>query len=103
VPNRDQLAEVSRLEALGAKRINIGQATPSSVVMADPEGNDVWMIGEPGIHIRFKSVEARLPVGCLYTEQSSLHGSSFDGVRLVLGRWGALPVRTFRRPFVSPM
>ncbi|MEO5901662.1 MAG: VOC family protein [Ilumatobacteraceae bacterium] len=34
-----QDAEVARLEALGARRIDIGQGTPTWVVMADPEGN----------------------------------------------------------------
>jgi len=42
--DRDQDAEVSRLEALGAKRIDIGQGTPSWVVMADPEGNEFCVL-----------------------------------------------------------
>jgi catechol 2,3-dioxygenase-like lactoylglutathione lyase family enzyme len=36
----DQLAEVRRLEALGAARVDIGQAGVTWVVMADPEGNE---------------------------------------------------------------
>lgn len=40
----DQDAEVSRLEALGATRIDIGQGTPSWVVMADPEGNEFCVL-----------------------------------------------------------
>jgi Glyoxalase-like domain len=32
--------EVARLEALGARRIDIGQGEVSWVVMADPEGNE---------------------------------------------------------------
>ncbi len=36
----DQAAEVTRLEALGARRVSIGQGEVSWVVMADPEGNE---------------------------------------------------------------
>jgi len=38
---QDQTAEVSRLEGLGARRIDIGQgADVSWVVMSDPDGNE---------------------------------------------------------------
>jgi predicted enzyme related to lactoylglutathione lyase len=41
----DQAAEVARLEALGARRIDIGQAPDSTwVVMADPEGNEFCVL-----------------------------------------------------------
>jgi hypothetical protein len=40
----DQDAEVARLEALGARRIDIGQGSPSWVVMADPEGNEFCVL-----------------------------------------------------------
>ena len=36
----DQAAEVARLEALGARRVDIGQGEVSWVVMADPDGNE---------------------------------------------------------------
>ncbi len=36
----DQGAEVARLEALGARRVSVGQGEVSWVVMADPEGNE---------------------------------------------------------------
>jgi catechol 2,3-dioxygenase-like lactoylglutathione lyase family enzyme len=36
----DQAAEVARLEALGARRVSIGQGEVSWVVMADPDGNE---------------------------------------------------------------
>ena len=36
----DQAAEVDRLEALGARRVSIGQGDVSWVTMADPEGNE---------------------------------------------------------------
>ena len=36
----DQAAEVARLEALGARRVGIGQGKVSWVVMADPDGNE---------------------------------------------------------------
>ena len=37
----DQAAEVARLEALGATRVNVGQGPESTWVgMADPEGNE---------------------------------------------------------------
>lgn len=36
----DQAAEVARLEALGARRVSIGQGDVSWVVMADPDGNE---------------------------------------------------------------
>lgn len=43
----DQAAEVARLEALGAKRIEIGQSEDADttwVVMADPEGNEFCVL-----------------------------------------------------------
>ena len=36
----DQGAEVARLEALGARRVDVGQGDVSWVVMADPDGNE---------------------------------------------------------------
>jgi catechol 2,3-dioxygenase-like lactoylglutathione lyase family enzyme len=36
----DQAAEVARLEALGARRVGIGQGEVSWVVIADPDGNE---------------------------------------------------------------
>ena len=47
----DHAAEVARLEALGASRVDIGQAGDESwVVMADPEGNEFCVLRalEPG-------------------------------------------------------
>lgn len=41
----DQDAEVARLEAHGAKRVDIGQGDRSWVVMADPEGNEFCVLG----------------------------------------------------------
>ena len=45
-PDADQEAEVRRLEALGARRINVGQDPDevSWVVMADPEGNEFCVL-----------------------------------------------------------
>jgi len=40
----DQLAEIERLESLGAKRIDIGQVGARWVVMADPEGNEFCVL-----------------------------------------------------------
>jgi predicted enzyme related to lactoylglutathione lyase len=40
----DQGAEVDRLVALGATRIDIGQGTVSWVVMADPDGNEFCVL-----------------------------------------------------------
>ncbi len=40
----DQLAEVQRLEGLGARRSDIGQADVTWVVMADPEGNEFCVL-----------------------------------------------------------
>jgi catechol 2,3-dioxygenase-like lactoylglutathione lyase family enzyme len=38
---KDQNAEVARLEALGARRVNVGQGDDVSwVVLADPDGNE---------------------------------------------------------------
>ena len=45
----DQVAEVARLEKLGAKKIEIGQSADSDttwVVMADPEGNEFCILRE---------------------------------------------------------
>jgi Glyoxalase-like domain len=41
----DRDAEVARLEAHGAKRVDIGQGDQPWVVMADPEGNEFWLLG----------------------------------------------------------
>jgi len=40
----DQAAEVARLEALGGRRVAIGQGEVSWVVMADPEGNEFCVL-----------------------------------------------------------
>jgi predicted enzyme related to lactoylglutathione lyase len=40
----DQAAEVARVEALGAKRVDIGQGDVSWVVLADPEGNEFCIL-----------------------------------------------------------
>jgi hypothetical protein len=36
----DQSAELARLEALGARRVSVGQGDIGWVVMADPDGNE---------------------------------------------------------------
>ena len=41
----DQDAEVARLVAHGARRVDIGQGEPSWVVLADPEGNEFCILG----------------------------------------------------------
>ena len=43
-PLEDQDAEVARAESLGARRIDIGQGSPSWVVLADPEGNEFCIL-----------------------------------------------------------
>jgi predicted enzyme related to lactoylglutathione lyase len=43
-PEGDQQAEVERLIALGATRIDIGQGDVSWVVMADPDGNEFCVL-----------------------------------------------------------
>jgi catechol 2,3-dioxygenase-like lactoylglutathione lyase family enzyme len=40
----DQAAEVERLIALGARRIDIGQGDVDWVVLADPEGNEFCVL-----------------------------------------------------------
>jgi len=41
----DQAAEVARIEALGARRVDVGQAGDVSwVVLADPEGNEFCVL-----------------------------------------------------------
>ncbi|KUO00414.1 VOC family protein [Streptomyces caeruleatus] len=42
----DQDAEVARLEALGAKRVDIGQGDQAWVVMQDPEGNEFCVLAQ---------------------------------------------------------
>ena len=42
----DQAAEVGRLIALGASRVDIGQGEVPWVVLADPEGNEFCVLGE---------------------------------------------------------
>ncbi|GHD93096.1 VOC family protein [Streptomyces naganishii] len=41
----DQAAEVARLLAHGARRVDIGQGDQSWVVLADPEGNEFCVLG----------------------------------------------------------
>lgn len=41
----DQDAEVARLVAHGARRVDIGQGEQSWVVLADPEGNEFCVLG----------------------------------------------------------
>jgi hypothetical protein len=43
----DQDAEVERLLALGARRVDIGQGEQSWVVLADPEGNEFCVLRAP--------------------------------------------------------
>ena len=40
----DQSAEVDRLVALGARKVDIGQGDQSWVVLADPEGNEFCVL-----------------------------------------------------------
>ena len=40
----DQAAEVERILALGATKVDIGQGSPSWVVLADPEGNEFCIL-----------------------------------------------------------
>jgi catechol 2,3-dioxygenase-like lactoylglutathione lyase family enzyme len=49
-PDDDQAAEVARLEALGATRVNVGQdeSTVTWVVLADPEGNEFCVLSPRG-------------------------------------------------------
>ncbi|MEF2976123.1 VOC family protein [Subtercola sp. YIM 133946] len=44
----DQAAEVERLVALGARRVDIGQGEKSWVVLADPEGNEFCVLSARG-------------------------------------------------------
>jgi len=41
---QDQAAEVTRLEALGATRVDIGQGETTWVVLADPDGNEFCVL-----------------------------------------------------------
>jgi hypothetical protein len=40
----DQQAEVDRLISLGARHVDIGQGSPSWIVLADPEGNEFCLL-----------------------------------------------------------
>ncbi|MGV0803594.1 VOC family protein, partial [Mycolicibacterium elephantis] len=40
----DQQAEVQRVIAMGARRVDIGQGDSSWVVLADPEGNEFCIL-----------------------------------------------------------
>jgi hypothetical protein len=40
----DQAAEVERILALGATKVDIGQGNPTWVVLADPEGNEFCIL-----------------------------------------------------------
>ena len=41
---KDQVAEVARLEGLGARRVDVGQGDASWVVLADPDGNEFCVL-----------------------------------------------------------
>jgi catechol 2,3-dioxygenase-like lactoylglutathione lyase family enzyme len=41
---KDQGAEVARLEALGARQVDVGQGDVSWVVLADPDGNEFCVL-----------------------------------------------------------
>ena len=41
---KDQAAEVARLEALGARRVDVGQRDVRWVVLADPDGNEFCVL-----------------------------------------------------------
>ena len=43
----DQAAEVSRLEALGATRADVGQGEQPWIVLRDPEGNEFCVLSSP--------------------------------------------------------
>ncbi|HEY6537762.1 MAG TPA: VOC family protein [Candidatus Dormibacteraeota bacterium] len=43
--DQTQAAEVTWLEGRGARRVDVGQAAVSWVVMADPEGNEFCVLG----------------------------------------------------------
>ena len=43
-PDADQAGQVARLEALGARRTDIGQGDPTWVVLSDPEGNEFCVL-----------------------------------------------------------
>jgi len=45
--DRAQEAEVERLLALGARRVDIGQGEQKWVVLADPEGNEFCVLRRP--------------------------------------------------------
>ncbi|MFC4033924.1 VOC family protein [Streptomyces polygonati] len=40
----DQEAEVERFLSAGARRVDVGQGTPTWVVLADPEGNEFCVL-----------------------------------------------------------
>jgi len=41
---KDQAAEVARLEALGARRVDVGQGKVSWIVLADPDDNEFCVL-----------------------------------------------------------
>jgi hypothetical protein len=43
----DRDAEVARLEGLGARRADVGQAEQTWVVLRDPEGNEFCVLSSP--------------------------------------------------------
>ncbi len=44
----DRDAEVARLVALGAYRVDVGQGEPTWIVLADPEGNEFCVLRSHG-------------------------------------------------------
>ena len=56
----DQAAEVERLTALGARRVDIGQGEQPWVVLADPEGNE-FCVDERDLHLQRALLPIPLP------------------------------------------
>jgi catechol 2,3-dioxygenase-like lactoylglutathione lyase family enzyme len=62
----DQAAEVTRLKALGARELNVGQGEVSWVVMADPDGNEFCVLQrlDPGeLPAGYDGLGRRIPAG----------------------------------------
>jgi predicted enzyme related to lactoylglutathione lyase len=72
--DRDQDAEVERVLALGASRVDIGQGEQTWVVLADPEGNEFCVLREVvEPHPRPRSAVAAEPVSAAPSPQPGDH------------------------------
>ncbi|YAL83902.1 VOC family protein [Dermacoccaceae bacterium W4C1] len=82
---QDQAAVVTRLESLGARRIDIGQRDAPWVVLADPEGNAFCVMEHRAEYARGSGPIASLPLDSADPERDGAFWAALIGWRPVAG------------------